>query len=41
MFGTNVSCTLTPDNANSHYYVLEEQVRSDVSEGQVGKHLQL
>jgi hypothetical protein len=43
MFRTNVSCTLTSDNADSPYYVLEEQVRSDVSEGQVGilMHLQL
>jgi hypothetical protein len=43
MFGTNVSCTLTLDNANSPYYVLEEQIRSDVSEGQVGilLHLEL
>jgi protocatechuate 3,4-dioxygenase beta subunit len=36
MFGTNVSCTLTPDNANGPYYVLGEQIRRDVREGQPG-----
>jgi protocatechuate 3,4-dioxygenase beta subunit len=43
MFGTNVSCTLTPDNANGPYYVLGEQIRSDVREGQPGipMHLEL
>jgi protocatechuate 3,4-dioxygenase beta subunit len=43
MFGTSVSCTLIPDNANGPYCDLGEQIRSDVREGQPGvpMHLEL
>lgn len=41
LFGANTTCILTPDNANGPYYVLGEQIRSDVREGQPGIPLHL
>jgi protocatechuate 3,4-dioxygenase beta subunit len=43
VFGTNVSCILSTDNANGPYYVVGEHIRSNVVESQVGvpMHLEL
>ncbi|CZR57331.1 related to GPI anchored dioxygenase [Phialocephala subalpina] len=36
VFGANLSCILTPDNADGPYYVLGEHIRTNVVENQVG-----
>ncbi|ORY57721.1 Intradiol ring-cleavage dioxygenase [Pseudomassariella vexata] len=43
IFGSNTSCTLTPDNANGPYFVYQEHIRQDVVEGVSGipMHLEL
>ncbi|KAI1338309.1 putative GPI anchored dioxygenase [Xylariaceae sp. FL0016] len=43
IFGSNTSCTLTPDNANGPYFVYQEQIRSNVVEDVKGvpMHLEL
>lgn len=41
LFGTTTSCILTPDNANGPYFVLGEQICSNVVESQVGVPLHL
>ncbi|KAF8852286.1 hypothetical protein BDZ45DRAFT_695225 [Acephala macrosclerotiorum] len=35
VFGANLSCILTPDNADGSYYVLGEHIRTNVVENQV------
>ncbi|KAI1771200.1 putative GPI anchored dioxygenase [Hypoxylon cercidicola] len=41
IFGANTSCILTPDNANGPYFVYQEHIRSDVTEGVAGVPLHL
>jgi protocatechuate 3,4-dioxygenase beta subunit len=41
VFGSNLSCILTPDNANGPYYVLGEHIRKNVVEKEPGVPLHL
>lgn len=41
IFAANTSCILTPEDTDGPYYVTGEQIRKDVTEGQVGVPLYL